>query len=257
MSLQFRYRGKVIGDGDIAFISRLIKSNPDDSRWALSRKLRKAWNWVQPNGVLKDMVCRGLMLQLHRSGYIELPPVRRRSLNPFVDRKRPDAIKIDETPIEATLSQIRPLTFRQVRRSSEEKRFNGLVEQYHYLGYCHPVGEQLKYIIYAGKRPIGCFAWSSAPRHIGCRDRFIGWTPVQRKRHIHLIAYNSRFLILPWARVKRLSSHLLGQMPRKDSLRRRWGPSILHVTRSIICRKKAIMTPALNPNHNTVTKKAR
>ena len=212
MSLQFRYRGKVVDDKDVAFISRLIKDNPNDSRRGLSKKLCVAWNWVQPNGALKDMVCRGLMLELHRAGHIELPPVRQHNLNPFVDRKKPDVIKIDETPIKGTLSQIRPLKFRQVRRTGDEKCFNGLIQRYHYLGYCHPVGEQLKYIVYAGKRPTACFAWSSAPRHIGCRDKFIGWSQAQRKGHIHLIAYNSRFLILPWVRVKLLSSHLLGQM---------------------------------------------
>ncbi len=204
----------MVTDGDVVFINRLIKDNPDDSRRALSKKLCLAWNWVQPNGVLKDMVCRGLMLELHRAGHIKLPVVRQHNPNPFVDRKKPDIVKIDETPIDGKLSQIKPLRFRQVRRTAEEKRFNGLIEQYHYLGYCHPVGEQLKYIVYTAERPIACFAWSSAPRHIGCRDRFIGWSQAQRKRHIHLIAYNSRFLIMPWVRVKLLSSHLLGRMAK-------------------------------------------
>ena len=62
MSLPFRYRGKVITGDDIAFINQLIGENPDVSRWALSKKLCVAWNWVQSNGALKDMVCRGLML---------------------------------------------------------------------------------------------------------------------------------------------------------------------------------------------------
>jgi hypothetical protein len=73
MSLQFKYRGKVVTDDDIAFIRQLILDNPNDSRWALSKKLCGAWNWIQPNGALKDMVCRGLMLELHRAGYIRLP----------------------------------------------------------------------------------------------------------------------------------------------------------------------------------------
>jgi len=214
MSLQFKYRGRIVADEDVLFINRLIEDNPGDSRWALSKKLCQAWNGGQSNGSLKDMVCRGLMLELHRAGHIKLPPVKQHSQNPLANRKKPDIVKIDQTPIDGKLSELKPLTFCQVRRTSEEKRFNGLIECYHYLGYSHPVGEQLKYIVYAGKRPIACFAWSSAPRHIGCRDRFIGWSQQERKRHIHLIAYNSRFLILPWIRVKLLSSHLLGQMAK-------------------------------------------
>ena len=214
MDAPFTYRGKVLFADDIGFINRLIGENPDDSRWVLSRKLCRAWNWVQPNGTLKDMVCRSLMLELHRAGHIRLPAKKRNMPNPLADRTRPDKLTVDQTPIEKTLSKITPLKFRQVRRSPEEKVFNSLVEQFHYLGYCHPVGEQLKYIVYAGLRPIACLAFSSAPRHIGCRDRYIGWSQRLRKEHIHLLAYNARFLILPWVRVTHLASHILGRMAR-------------------------------------------
>jgi hypothetical protein len=214
MNAQFIYRGKDITSDDIAFINRLIRENPGDSRWALSKKLCLAWNWVQPNGTLRDMVCRGLMLELHRAGQIKLPARKRRVHNPFVNRKKPVKITIDQSPIDARLPDIKPLKFRQVRRTPSEKLFNSLIEQYHYLGYCHPVGEQLKYIVYFEQRPVACLAWSSAPRHIGCRDRFIGWSADARMRHIHLMAYNSRFLILPWLHVRFLASHLLGAMAK-------------------------------------------
>ena len=214
MDFQFKYRGRMIDDDDVAFINQLIEENPCESRYALSKKLCCAWNWVQPNGTLKDMVCRGLMLELDRAGHIKLPPAKQRTTNPFVDRKKPGVVKIHRRSVEGRLSELRPLTFSQVRRTPDEKIFNSLIEQYHYLGYCQPVGEQLKYMVYAGKRPIACFAWSSAPRHIGCRDRFIGWSQNERKRHIHLIAYNTRFLILPWVRIRHLASHLLGRMSK-------------------------------------------
>ena len=57
-------------------------------------------------------------------------------------------------------------------------------------------------------------AWSSSPRHLGARDRFIGWSAVQRRANIHLLAYNTRFLILPWVRVPHLASHLLARTAR-------------------------------------------
>ena len=214
MNVQFRYRGKVLSAEDIRFIDQLIRENPDDSRWVLSRKLCRAWNWVQPNGTLKDMVCRSLMLELHRAGHIRLPAKKCCLPNPLAERRKPERLKIDQTPFDGSLSQLEPLQFRQVRRTPAEKLFNSLIEQFHYLGYCHPVGEQLKFIVYLNQRPIACLACSSAARHIGCRDRFIGWSPTARRRHIHLLAYNSRFLILPWVRVRFLASHLLGHMAR-------------------------------------------
>jgi hypothetical protein len=87
-----------------------------------------------------------------------------------------------------------------------------LIEQYHYLGYCHPVGEHLKYIVFAQQKPIACLSWSSAARHIGCRDSFIGWSKELREKNLSLIVYNNRFLILPWVRVSHLASHILGRM---------------------------------------------
>jgi hypothetical protein len=78
-----------------------------------------------------------------------------------------------------------------------------------------PVGEHLKYIVFAGQRPIACLGWSSAARHIGCRDRFIGWSAGSRRKYIHLMAYNIRFLILPWVRVPYLASHILAQMAKE------------------------------------------
>jgi len=214
MDTKVRYQGRVATTEDIEFIRKLIADNPADSRWALSRKLCKAWNWVQPNGALRDMICRGFMLRLEEAGYIKLPPRKSRPNNPLVNRKSPEKIEIDQTPLCGALNEIQPIIFRQVRRTPQEKLFNSLIHQYHYLGYCHPVGEHLKYIAFAKERPITCFAFSSAPRHIGCRDRFIGWRKEIQQKNLHLIAYNTRFLILPWVRVRFLASHLLGRIVR-------------------------------------------
>jgi hypothetical protein len=160
------------------------------------------------------MVCRGLMLALHRAGHIQLPAKKMTPSNPLAKRRGPRKIAIDRRPIEGQLSTIKPLWFKQVRRTDAETLFNSLLAQYHYLGYTQPVGEHLKYIVYSQDRPIACLSWSSAARHIGCRDRFIGWTQRQRRVNLHLMAYNSRFLILPWVRVPHLASHILGRMSR-------------------------------------------
>jgi hypothetical protein len=214
MEVVLKYRARVVTDADVAFIRALISENSTASRWALSRLLCEAWNWVQANGALRDMVCRGLMLELHRAGHIELPPVRRVKANPLAARRKPPAVKVDATPVRGGLSAFRPLEFRQVRRTKEEATFNGLIEEHHYLGYTQPVGEHLKFLVYSRDRLLACLAWSSAPRHLGPRDRFIGWSVEARRRNIRFIAYNPRFLILPWVEVPHLASHILGRMAR-------------------------------------------
>ena len=208
MDVKFRYRGREVTEPDLEFIRELIAAHPGASRRELSARLCAAWNWVQPNGAPRDMVCRGLMLQLHRAGHIQLPPVRWVNPNPFLVRRRPLPPLLDTTPLVAPLAQIQPLEFELVRRTGGESFFNGLLEHYHYLGYTQPVGEQLKYLVQARGRPIACLAWSSAPRHLGSRDRFIGWLAQARRQNI-------RFLILPWVKVPHLASHLLGRVARR------------------------------------------
>src|SRR5213080_5297116 len=99
MEGKLQYRQRVITDSDVAFIRQLLREHPAASRRELSYLLCAAWNWVQPNGALRDMVCRGLMLKLDREGRIELPPVRRRPPNPLVERKKPAAVEVDTRPL--------------------------------------------------------------------------------------------------------------------------------------------------------------
>jgi Druantia protein DruA len=210
------YRGRIITGDDIIFIRQLIADNPASSRRALSQRLCEAWNWRQANGALREMVCRSLMLMLHRAGHIELPPVRWVNQNPLArraaERRKPIPALVDTTPLRTNLAAVRPLEFHQVRHTGEEPLFNSLLDRYHYLGYTQPVGEHLKYLVYAQGRPIACLAWSSAPRHLGPRDRFIGWSPETRRKNIRFLAYNTRYLILPFVEVEHLASHILGRM---------------------------------------------
>lgn len=217
MSAEWRYRGRTVTRADIVFIRELIAQHPHMSRRKLSAKLCEAWQWKQANGALRDMVCRGLLLMLHRAGEIELPAVRQISLNPFVRRERPQPMLTDTALLIGSLDRIKPIELAQVRRTVDEPLFNSLIEQHHYLGYEQPVGEHLKYLILAQGRPVACMAWSSAPRHIASRDRFIGWSADERRRNLRFLAYNTRFLILPWVRVEHLASHILGRVTQQLS----------------------------------------
>ena len=215
METLLRFRGHNYTQSEVEFIRALIAAHPGASRRRLSAELAAAWALKQANGAPRDMVCRGLMLALHRAGHIELPPVRFVTLNPLAQRKQPAMQgELFDTPVTGKLAELGALTFRQVRRTPEERRFNGLMQTHHYLGYVQPVGEHLKFMVYAGERPLALFVWSSAPRHLGPRDHHIGWSQAARKQNIRFVAYNSRYLILPWVSVPHLASHLLGRMAR-------------------------------------------
>jgi len=205
--MEFKYRRLLVKSDELNHIKHLIDLHPNWSRRKLSKQVCEDFNWRQENGYLKDMVCRSLMLELDRSGYIKLPPIKRRPNNPLVNRKKPIKISVDKTPI----TTINNLKIVQVRYTEHEPLYDSLIEQYHYLGYVYPVGEYLKYIFFSEGRPLGCICFSSTVRHIKCRDDYIGWTKQQREANLHLTAYNTRYLLLPWVSIYCLASQLLSR----------------------------------------------
>lgn len=135
-----RHQGRAVTQQDVEFIRALIAAHPEASRRRLSELLCDAWNWRQKNGALRAMVCRGLMLALHRAGYIELPARRMQNPNPLVDRRAPQPVEVDRTPVCMSLRELGPVVFHQVRRTPQEAMFNWLIHSEHYLGYSKPVG---------------------------------------------------------------------------------------------------------------------
>lgn len=211
------YRGRDLYPADIDFIRKLIADHPEARRQELSRRLCQAWNWEQPNGQLKGMICRALLLRLHERKLIELPPPRSKHTPQARHLLRPAPPCVDESPLVCSLADLGPVVLRQVRRTPQEAIFNGLIEYHHYLGYRQPVGEYLKYIAVAQDRPVACLAFSSVAYRLAARDAFIGWSNEARKQNLHLLAYNTRFLIPNWVRVPHLASHLLGAAGRRLS----------------------------------------
>jgi hypothetical protein len=164
------------------------------------------------------MVCRGLMLALHRAGHLELPAKRQAPPNNAIAHRRVAPVPASDTsPIQTSLASLGLLEMRLVRRAQGEDLFADLLQRYHYLGYSRPVGEHLKYLVLAAGRPIACLAWNSGPLQLKLRD---GWIGAPRHAYAHnlpLIAYNSRYLIAPWVKVPHLASHLLGRIARRIS----------------------------------------
>lgn len=212
------FRGRLIREADVAFLRDLIAQHPGLSRRRLSIKVCEVWHWVQPNGQLRDMVCRSLLLALHRAGHLQLPAKRQSPPNNAIRHRHVAPLATyDTTPIQGTLASLEHLTIGLVRRSESETLFADLLSRHHYLGYSRPVGEHLKYLVWAGTRPIACLGWSSAPRQLQLRDRFVGAPKDAYRHNLHRVAYNTRYLLVPWAKVPHLASHLLGRIARRLS----------------------------------------
>jgi hypothetical protein len=214
MDIALRHQGFAVTWAHVETMQEIIAARPEASRRRLSEFVCEALNWRQENGALRAMWCRGVMLAAHRAKIIVLPPVRRIIPNPLVNRIEPQPVEVDRTELCCSLAELEPLHILPVKRTPQEKLFNYVMASEHYLGYVRPIGESLKFMAFAGMRPVALFTWSSAPRHLGPRDKYIGWSPEVRRKNLHLVAYNTRYLLPSWVRVPHLASHLLARMTR-------------------------------------------
>jgi len=122
-----------------------------------------------------------------------------------------------------------PLTIRVIGRE-ENKRFDTLMGQYHYLGESRPVGDTLRMVAEVEGTWVGLLMWGSAAYRLKPRDVFIGWTPTQRARRQKLVVQNRRFLLLAErGQYPNLASRILGAAVRQLSAlwRQRFGYEVL------------------------------
>jgi hypothetical protein len=79
---------------------------------------------------------------------------------------------------------------------SERKRFDEELARKHYLKNANAVGRVLRYVAEYRGQWVALLVFSSPAWHIKIRDRWLHWSPRQVKERRHLIAQNSRFLVL-------------------------------------------------------------
>lgn len=213
-------QGRKLLEADVEQIRALIQRHPKWTRRRLSLELCDLWDWRNPAGQTKDMSCRNLLLKLHRQGLIELPAPTRRP--PQLNRRIRRDFEVDQTALECALSDLGSVCLVPVHEDLERRRlFQHLLRRHHYLGYGQHVGENVGYLALAcSGRPLGCLLFGAPAWKVRARDRFIGWSVQQRKNNLLYLTSNTRFLILPWVRIKCLASHLLGRALRR--LNREW-----------------------------------
>jgi SRSO17 transposase len=117
---------------------------------------------------------------------------------------------IDTDPISGTLRDFAPVEIELISGSDWEPLWNQLVNGLHYLGFRQLLGHRLKYFAFIQDRPVAALSWSAPALKLAQRDCFIGWSTDQRKRHLHQVVGNSRFLIMPWVQIPNLASHVMG-----------------------------------------------
>jgi hypothetical protein len=215
-------QGRLIDATALEQVRHLLAARPDWSRRRLSQELARRWNWCNPAGQLKDMAARTLLLKLEQRGWIALPPRRQLPSNRMRHKQMPSlGNRITEAPVEGPLAVLLPLSIREVSTlaaGAQRPVFEHLLHHYHYLSYRSPVGENLQYLILdQQERPLACVLFGAPAWQCADRDEYIGWDPGARAHNLHLVANNTRFLILPWVRVPSLASYVLSGIARRVS----------------------------------------
>ena len=214
--LPLTIRKRTIDEAQTRNIQATINKHWTKGRKHISKVLCRQWNWKQPNGQLKDMACREILLTLKRKDLIALPP-RLKNANNHKRNKTIFKIDIDQTPLKRDISLLPPVELKMVRSTDSELLYNSLVHYHHYLGYRQIVGNHLKYIAYIGEQPIACIGWGSAAWSVKSRETFVGWNKKTKENNLHFVANNTRFLILPWISVKCLASKILALNAKRIS----------------------------------------
>lgn len=219
MNLPTTLQGRPFGPEQLRDVQALIAQNGEWSRYRLSRALAARWEWRSPQGQLKDMAARTLLLKLQEQGWIQLPPRRMKSPTRSGRAPSPGGPALEEGPIECSLQEVMPLRLQEVSHSGERearRRLEAALDRYHYLGYRSRVGHNLQYWVSDRQnRPLGCVVFGAPAWQCAVRDQWIGWSVAERARNLGGIVNNARFLIFGWVRVPHLASHILGQVSRR------------------------------------------
>jgi len=226
-----RYCARTFTLEEMECIRALITTEPRPNRAQLSRMVCDELSWLRPDGRRKDMSCRVAMLRMEEDGHIKLPPPQTVNANGCT-RTKLTSISQPQQPISSPAASLGRLQLRPVDTPRQSRLWNELIQRYHYLGYTPLPGAQIRYLIYSARSQLlaalgfGAAAWKVAPR-----DQFIGWTPEQRTRNLHLLINNARFLILPWVTSKNLASRILSaaakQLPQDWHARYAYTPVLL------------------------------
>jgi hypothetical protein len=226
--------GQRVSAKELAVIHRLVKIYGGLSRTELASTVCELLGWERRNGGLKTIECRHFLESLHERSVIRLPASRLGRPRGSRTRVKRSAEGDAREPLVGTLREVTPLAIERVVTDVDRILWRELVERYHYLGHRVPFGAHLRYLIRITRpaaQVVGCLQFSSPAWRMAARDRWIGWDDESRGQRLQHIVNNSRFLILPWVRVRNLASGVLSQATRVLSrdweTQYRWQPWLL------------------------------
>lgn len=216
--VSMRFCGHEVSPAEFATVRQVVAEFPGLSRMELAATVCEVVGWLRPSGSPKARECREWLEGLEAEGLLVLPGKQNGRQKgsgipiPITDRGRPGEV------LEGTVRDVAPVLLELVATREDRRLWRELVGRYHYLGHAVPFGAHLRYLVWVSgpeRRVAGCIQVSSPAWRMAARDGWIGWDDATRAANLQRILSNSRFLVLPWIRVRNLASTVLAQLARK------------------------------------------
>jgi hypothetical protein len=218
ISTDLSFCGQPVTGKELALIQGIADDFGGLGRTEMANTVCELLQWVRPTGKLKTVECRAFLESLQASGLICLPerrPQRRRNkqaVPPLTPHGEGGA------SLEGTLKDFQPLELESVSSPADQALWREWMQRYHYLGYRIPFGAHLRYFVQImAPQPVrvGALQFSSPAWRMAAREQWIGWSDQARRRNLQQVVSNSRFLILPWVRIRNLASSTLALAARR------------------------------------------
>ena len=219
--------GRPISAQEFSLIQGIVQDFSGLGRTEIASTVCELLQWVRPTGKPKTVECRAFLETLEADGLLRLPPRRAQRRG---ERKPAPATVLGAfgAPLEGSLKQFQPLRLEPVSSAADQALWREWMQRYHYLGYRIPFGAHLRYFVQImAPQPVrvGALQFSSPAWRMAAREQWIGWSDAARRRNLQLVVGNSRFLILPWVRIRNLASSALALAARRlpDDWQARYG----------------------------------
>ena len=188
------------------------------TRSKLSRQVCQWLSWRQPNGRLRVVSCRVALNALEKRGVIKLPRARV-VVGKSQGELAGEALLLEEpaTGLPTDLRKLGPIELVVVGKHCprEYQQWKQALEHFHPQGHVALAQAHVRYLIRCRYGVLGALCFSAAARQLAAREAHIGWSKAARVANRESVVANSRFLLLPWVKVKGLASHVLAKAARQ------------------------------------------
>jgi hypothetical protein len=206
--------GHALTEAELELIRGITREFASLAWTELAATICELLQWRRPNESLKTRECYLFLRELHRRGWLPwltAPQLRSRRV-PLAKLTAPPSPS--SNLLTASLDHYQPIQLHLIQDAAQRRLFRQYLDSYHYLGYRAPYGAQLRYWVRPPQLelpPLAALLFTSSAWRMAPRDSWIGWSDAVRQRNLPLVVNHSRFLILPWARIPNLASHILAR----------------------------------------------